>query len=89
MENKLRVWWIPQIPMKPFTQAVTNLAEAKLLLDTLALYDEFQYNNRIKPDYSNMGGLQEYDEVEKEWLDWMDSDGYDFETYMENLSEVS
>ena len=73
----LKIWWIPQVPGKPFEVPVTSLAEARLLLDTLAAYDLFQYAHRIKPDYSNAGGLMEY--LEGEWSDWYDEDGDDID----------
>jgi len=53
----LRVWWIPQIPGEPFYAPVPSVNAAKLLLDTLARYDQFQLDQRIKPDYCNVGGL--------------------------------
>lgn len=40
-DGALRVWWIPQIPGKPFYVPVTSLVEAKLLLDALAAYQKF------------------------------------------------
>ena len=51
----LRVWWIPQVPMKAFHVPVADLAEAKLVIDTLAKYDLFQLENKIKPDFCNAG----------------------------------
>jgi hypothetical protein len=78
---KLRVWWIPQIPGKPFYKQVDNLVQAKILLDTLADYDIFQYENRIKGDYCNAGGLQEWDEEEQEWFDWEDEDCRSIDDY--------
>jgi hypothetical protein len=66
--QQLRVWWIPQVPGKPMYVEVQNLVEAKLLLDTLANYDLFQYKNNIKPDYCNAGGLQVFED--NEWIDW-------------------
>lgn len=68
--RRLRIWWIPQIPGTPFLVPVNNFVEAKLLLDTLAHYDQFQLDNNIKPDYANTGGLQEYGKEEGEFLDW-------------------
>lgn len=70
--KKLRVWWIPQVPMKAFLQRVNNLSEARLLLNALALYDIFQFENNIKPDYCNAGGLSELSEGG--WWDWEDPD---------------
>lgn len=67
--NPLRIWWIPQIPGKSFEVEVANLVEAKLLLDVLARYDNFQFQHNIKPDYSNAGGVQEKDPNDG-WVDW-------------------
>ena len=74
-EGDLRVWWIPQIPMKAFTVRVESLSQAKFLLRTLADYDKFQFENRVKPDYSNAGGLQEFDG--SDWFDWSSEEGED------------
>lgn len=74
-KGQLRVWWIPQVPGKSFTVDVVNILEAKLLLKALADYDIFQFENRIKPDYCNAGGLKTWDG--KEWEDWYDEDGND------------
>ena len=73
MTKKLRVWWIPQVPMKPFHFTVFTLCEAKMLIIALGEYDLFQYKNKIKPDYSNAGGLEEY--VDGEWLEYEDEEG--------------
>lgn len=70
---KLRVWHIPQVPMKPFYVNVKSLREAKLILDTLADYDKFQFENNVKPDYSNAAGLEVYEN--DEWCEWEDAEG--------------
>lgn len=70
-KKKLRVWWIPQVPMnKPFYVPVESEEEAKLILDTLSIYDQYQHQHNIKPDFSNIGGVQQFDEETKEWEDW-------------------
>lgn len=72
---KLRVWWIPQMPMDtPFYVAVESAIEAKKLIGTLAKYDLYQLENNIKPDYSNAGGLEMFEEGE--WVEWQDDNGY-------------
>lgn len=73
-QGDLRVWWIPQIPGETFEVAVASVEEGALLLDTLARYDRFQFKNKVKPDYSNAGGLQVYDEGE--WIDWEDPEEF-------------
>lgn len=66
-DGDLRVWWIPQVPGKAFFVPVKTFAEGVWLQEVLADYDNFQYEHNIKPDYSNVGGLQRYsDELAKE-----------------------
>ncbi len=71
----LRVWWIPQIPGKPFHVPVANKDEAVLIMETLAHYDLFQLANNIKPDY-NAGGLEIYeaDVIGAGWCEWYDDE---------------
>ena len=80
--NKLRVWWIPQVgaTSEPFYIPVESVEEGKKILDLLAAYDAWQLQNRIKPDYTNVGGLQMYDEGCADYVDWeleTDDDYYD------------
>lgn len=80
MSEQLKVWWIPQIPGASFEVPVANLDEAKLLLRTLAAYDAFQFDNDIKPDYCNAGGLLTLEDGE--WVDWEDEEGRDIDELM-------
>lgn len=79
--DKYRVWWIPQIPMKPFIVPINSLVEGKKILDVLADYDLFQFENSVKPDYSNVGGLSVFDPNDDNdgpngsWVNWEDEDG--------------
>lgn len=81
-EGALRVWWIPQIPGNQFWWPVANLTEAALLLDALAAYDDFQFANRIRGDYSNCGGLCIY--RNGDWEEWESDDYDDFDTWRES-----
>ena len=76
--NDLRVWHIPQIPMKPFYVDVDSIVEGVKTIDILAHYDLFQYENDIKPDYSNVSGLQRYEE-DGSGFDWFDIDEMDLD----------
>ena len=74
--------------MKPFYVPVRDLREAALLLKALADYDRFQFENNIKPDYCNTGGLMQLDE--DGWWDWHDEDtGDDFDAYLKEHPELS
>jgi len=72
INGQLEVWWIPQVPMTGFRVPVNSLVEAKLILKTLGDYDLFQFDNNIKPDYSNAGGLEVF--RDGEWEEWYDDD---------------
>lgn len=69
-EGALRVWHIPQIPGKPFHVGVDTPQEAQRVLQVLAKYDIFQFKNKIKPDYCNVGGLAVFESGD--WFEWSD-----------------
>jgi hypothetical protein len=81
--KKLRVYHIPQVPGKPFYVPVKNEEEALLVMDTLAIYDQFQYQNNIKPSYSNACGVEMFDNEEDEWIEYCDDEGNSFDQYCE------
>ena len=70
--QQLRVWWIPQIPGKPFHVGVDTVEEGVKIMEVLAEYDLFQYENKIKPDYANVGGLEIFEDGE--WCSWYDDE---------------
>lgn len=84
-DRPLMVSWIPQVPMKPFQKEISSVKEGYLLLETLADYDIFQYENQIKPDFSNAGELLVFDVKEGEWEDWMDEEGLTIDEYVKEL----
>ena len=61
--------------MTPFYWNVPTLESAKDMVLMLAAYDQFQYETGVKPDYANMGGLQEWNEEAQEWWDWESETG--------------
>lgn len=76
--GQLKIWWVPQIPMEAFEVGVKDLEQASLLLSVLSDYDSFQFENKVKPDYCNAGGLVEQD-PNGEWYDWENEDGCGFD----------
>lgn len=83
--QKLRVWWIPQIGIeKTFYIPVESAEEGQKIIDLLAAYDCFEYNQNVKPDYCNTGGLEVFDEESGEWEDWY----YDGETCYFDSTEL-
>lgn len=59
--------------MDPFHVDVDDIRQARKILDTLAAYDLFQWQKKVKPDYANMGGLEVFEDGE--WLEWESADG--------------
>lgn len=80
-DGALRVWWIPQIPMPPFHVAVNTAEQAEFVLCVLAKYDLFQFENHVKPGYSNAGGLEVF--VNGEWEEWESEYGDDIRDVMD------
>lgn len=71
----LRVWWVPQIPMKAFYVEARTAQDAINTMDTLSRYDQFQLDNNVKPDYCNAGGIAQYEgSVEPNDDGWYDVD---------------
>lgn len=91
---KMRIWWIPQLGAQgdPFYIPVESPEEAKKMLTVLAAYDGYQYQNRIKGDYCNTGGVEILDEESGEWEDWYleTEDNYfdDIDDYIEQCAAV-
>ncbi len=75
----LQVWWVPQVPMQPFVWPVKDLQTGVVLLEALAEYDRFQYENNVKPDYCNAGGIRRWCANadgcgNPGWEDWYDDE---------------
>lgn len=97
---KLRVWHIPQVPMKAFYVDVSSVEEGVKIMDVLANYDLFQYDNNIKPDYCNANGLQMYDEsltdedltdmeLSDRWVYWAGEYHDDPREYLEDMKQAA
>ncbi|MDF2903290.1 MAG: hypothetical protein K0S25_928 [Bacillus sp. (in: firmicutes)] len=82
--SKLRVWWIPQVPMESFYVPVNSVLEGKKVIDMLSAYDAFQLQRRVKVDYTNTSGLQEYNDETGEWEDWYSEWGDDLGNHCES-----
>lgn len=68
---KLRVWWCPQVgACGSFYVSVSSPEEGRKVMDILSAYDGFQMQNGIKGDYSNVGGLEMFNEETGDWEDW-------------------
>ena len=86
--QQLRVYHNCQVGAVPnFYIEVSSIEEAWLIMNILWEYDEFQFNNNIKPDYCNITGLEVFNEEEKDWEEWYDELGQDIKEHFENMEE--
>lgn len=89
MSIKFKVWWIPQVPMKAFEVPVSSVEEGRKICEVLAEYDNFQFENNIKPDYCNVGGVLFHaapiSENDDDWIEVPD----DEDEWNEYLTEIS
>jgi len=80
MSVKMKVWWIPQLHGKAFEVNVETVQEGVKIMNTLAEYDLFQFENNIKPDYCNVGGISVFDPTDDtdgpdgSWVSWWDEE---------------
>lgn len=85
--KKLRVWHIPQVPMKAFYIPVENEREAALIMNAIALQHVWLERNRVIPDYSNAMGVEIFDnDVDgfgnSGWTDyWNEEEGFEWDEY--------
>src|SRR5271166_1545240 len=91
MNIKFKVWWKPQIPMKAFKTEVTSREEGLKLCNILADYDIFQFENNIKPDYCNTGGVIAWalpiSQNEDDWFDVPEDDDEWNNYYLDEIKE--
>ena len=70
MSEKLRVWYVENVPGNPIYFHVSSVQEAKLKIE------ELTHADLHNPDvYSNAMGLEEYDG--EEWTEYYDEQGRD------------
>jgi hypothetical protein len=71
-EGDLSVWHIPQIPGTPIRISVDSIEDGFSVMQILSVYDAFQLEENIKPDYANANGLDIWESGE--WVTWYDDD---------------
>jgi hypothetical protein len=88
-EGTLKVSYIPQIPGNPYEVIIQRLPglsdedylkQAAQVLDAVVGLSIFEFDNRIKPDYSDLPSISRW-ENDGEGFDWFDVDESDYETW--------
>ena len=69
--QKFRIWYIPQVPWRPFQEYADTKEEWIKLLQTVIKFSIFEFSERIKPDYSDASGMEYFytDEQSIEYAD--------------------
>jgi len=71
--------------MKAFEHEVRTFEMAHTLEDALAAYDLFEFENRVKPDYANVGGVQFWSDESAEWEDIDTHEDYELRHFAEEF----
>ena len=79
--EKLRVYHVPANAWRAFYIDVSSVDEALQVLKMLAKYDYFRYELRREPDYMCRQGLQRFDDVNSEWVEWTSESGQNINEY--------
>ena len=69
-DKRFKAWYIPQVPMKAFEVETHTAAEAQAALDLITAFSIFEFENKVKPDYADAGGIVLWDEPDQEWFDY-------------------
>ena len=79
---KFKVWYIPQVPAEPVeVEWIEDVNTAIKVYGWMVKLSIYEFNNNIKLDYSDAGGIQfenenwDWEDIENEekWEDWEDS----------------
>jgi hypothetical protein len=68
----LRVWYVPQVPMKAFYVNVPDVETGKRVLAAIIEFSLFEFENNVKPDYSDAGGIVRWEDDGEDGHDWFD-----------------
>lgn len=84
----LKVWYIPQVPGTPYEVNVIRhngqsyssyLERAAEILEAITNFSIFEFENNIKPDYSDAGGISRWEGNGNDGFDWYDVDEEEYE----------
>jgi len=78
----LRVVYIPQVPMKAYVVELPSgytLEQAKVVLDAVVGLSIFEFENKVKPDYSDCSAIErwELDSGDDYAWFWIDEEEYE------------
>lgn len=74
MGHLFRVWYIPQVPMKPFRFEVPDIATARIVKEALIKFSLFEFENNVKPDYADAIGIEKFSVKAQEWWEYHEED---------------
>lgn len=79
--SKLKVWYIPQVPMRSFEINVHSPEEALDLMELISEFSCVMFENKLRPDYTDCCGLITYCHNYDEWVEWYNEDDFDVFEY--------
>lgn len=68
-QERFRAVYVPQVPMKGIVIEAPSLEKAVYALESMIALSVFEYDNNVKPDYSDMAVIERWDGDEWEDVD--------------------
>ena len=80
-EGDIQIWYIPQLPGKAYTVNVPSrdLGEAQRILDAIIGLSIFEFENKVKPDYSDAAGITRWETDGDGGFNWFEVDEEEIE----------
>lgn len=67
--TQFRAVYVPQVPMHALTVEAPTLEKAVYALESVIALSIFEYENRVKPDYSDFACIEHWNGVDWEFVD--------------------
>lgn len=80
--SKMRIYF-NILGTKLYHKEVSFPEEAKTIIDAISDFVNAKVEEGVFPDHCSTAGLEEYSEEEKDWVEWYDEDGLDFNEHFE------
>lgn len=83
--ERYRAVYVPQVPMHALTVEVDSLEHAVIALESITALSIFEFENRVKPDYSDMALIERWD---AEFAEWEHVEAEEWEHLTESLVTI-
>lgn len=81
---KYMAYYIPQVPMKAFEFETDDLVLAQTVLEQIVSFSIYEFENNVKPDYSDAAGIVRWEEDGEGGHAWFELEDYEQEEILQS-----